>query len=103
MRPRTAHNDFMTVAAETGIPGVFLLTWFFITVLRGSVATDEKKTAFYTILAFLLLGMFNFPLYLPTSAFLAALSAGYLAGSGPPVRGGEHRGRVQIRRSPECH
>ena len=94
MRPRTAHNDFVTVAVETGIPGIFLLTWFFLTVLRGPVATDEKKTAFYTILAFLLLGMFNFPLYLPTSACLAALSAGYLAGGGTPVRGGEHRGRI---------
>ena len=92
MRPRTAHNDFLTVAAETGIPGIFLLTWFFITVLRSPRATDEQKTAFYTILAFLLLGMFNFPLYLPTSAFLAALSAGYLAGGGAPVRGSEHRG-----------
>ena len=94
MRPRTAHNDFITIAAETGIPGAFLLTWFFITVLRSPRATDEQKTAFYTILAFLLLGMFNFPLYLPTSAFLAVLSAGYLAGGGAPARGGEHRGRI---------
>ena len=103
MRPRTAHNDFLTIAAETGIPGAFLLTWFFITVLRSSRATDEQKTAFYTILAFLLLGMFNFPLYLPTSAFLATLSAGYLAGGRASVCGGQHRGRAQIRERHKRH
>ncbi len=73
-RPRTAHNDLLTLTSETGILGFLLLSGFVIVTLWRS-----KNELQYVVLAFLAQGVFNFPLYLPTAAFLAALCAGYIS------------------------
>jgi O-antigen ligase len=78
-RPNSAHNDFLTLVAETG-PGAFLLIAVFLLALRVNHAARNG------LIAFLVLGLVNFPLYLPTTAFLAAICAGYLASIGKPIR-----------------
>lgn len=75
VRPEKAHNDFLTVFAETGIPGVFLLGWFLLNVFKRA----EKSG--WVLLAFLGLGLFNFPLFNPATAFLAAVTCGHILNS----------------------
>ena len=70
-RPRSAHNDALTLLAETG-PGAVLLALVLL------VAVRERGPAHLGLLAFLLCGLFAFPLLVPASAFLAAVCCGYL-------------------------
>lgn len=71
-RPRTPHNDALTVMAETGIIGFLLLAFVF---LRAWLTQHPLR---YVVLAFLAIGLVNFPLYVVNTAYLCALVAGYL-------------------------
>lgn len=71
--PRTAHNDLLTVGFETGIIGLGLMASFLMMVLR-----KRNGACWYVVVSFLALGIFNFPAYIPTTVFLAALCAGFL-------------------------
>lgn len=71
-RPRTPHNDALTVLAENGIIGFLLLAFVF---LRSWLTSHPLR---YVVLAFLALGLANFPLYVVNTAYLCALVAGFL-------------------------
>ena len=75
-RPRTAHNDAMTVLAETGPIGLFLLAM--VLLRRGRFA--------WLIGGFFALGLFAFPLFQPVTGFLAFLVAGHCSRSLPVFR-----------------
>lgn len=79
--PRTAHNDLLTVSFETGIIGLGLMIAFLVMMLR-----KRDDVCWYVVISFLALGAFNFPAYIPTTVFLAALCAGFLCRTGPDVR-----------------
>ncbi len=73
-RPRFAHNDLLQIVFETGLVGGALIVAFFFMLLRFKVA--ER----YVLLAFLGVGAFSFPAYLPVTAFIAAIVCGHIAG-----------------------
>ena len=70
-RPRTAHNDLLTLTAETGIIGGIILVAILLLVIYRS-----RSPYRYALFAVLTLGAFNFPLYLPVTGFMAGLVAG---------------------------
>tara|TARA_Y100000310_G_scaffold216969_2_gene218048 strand:+ start:1418 stop:2617 length:1200 start_codon:yes stop_codon:yes gene_type:complete len=73
-RPRTAHNDFLTLTTETGIiGGAGIIVLLFMVIYRS------RSPYRYALFAILSLGAFNFPMYLPVTGFMAALVAGHLA------------------------
>jgi len=83
--PRTAHNDFLTMGVETGIVGLVLFLWFFMEVLK-----KRNGAPWYVVVSFLALGIFNFPAYVPTTLFMAALCAGFLCRDGDYLRYSRH-------------
>jgi hypothetical protein len=89
--PRTAHNDFLTMGVETGIVGLILLGWFFMEVLKR-----RDDVAWYVVVSFLALGVFNFPAYVPTTLFMAALCAGFLCRPRNDLRAGRHTRGLSI-------
>lgn len=74
-----AHNDLLQIAAETGI-GVFLFAAFLAFVAMGEGLTERL-----ILLAFMVIGLVGYPLYLPGTAFVAALVAGRLCRSWPDL------------------
>lgn len=69
--PEQAHNEFLTIAFETGIPGLALAIAFCL-MLIGPLNTTR------VILIGLLVEMcFAFPLRLPATAFLGLVAAGH--------------------------
>lgn len=78
IRPRTAHNESLTILAEFGLPGFACIAWILVSAFRRG----RNRAARYGLLALLGVGLSGFPLYIPTTAFLAVLFAGYLCGSG---------------------
>ena len=81
VRPRTAHSDILTTGFELGLPGLLLLGLLFTFALRS------REPAKYVVLAFGALGLFAFPLYVPHTAIMAALVAGYVCRGRRAVRG----------------
>lgn len=76
-----AHNEFLEVAFEVGVIGAGLLIAVFAYALRSS--DDVARAAFVSLLV-CCLG--SFPLHLPTTAYLAALLAGYLCADPRRIR-----------------
>ena len=72
-RPRTAHNDALTIAVELGLPGLALLSLILIRCL-----SVPKRRESYILVAFVGCGLTGFPLFNPTTGFLGALAAGRL-------------------------
>lgn len=91
IRPRTAHNDALTLLVSVGLVGLFLLAMFLKNVL------GRREPAAYVLVAFLLLGLFNFPLYSPATAFLAAVAAGHLCRDRRGLRVGDVAFRKPLR------
>lgn len=71
-RPAHAHNDWLELAYETGLPGALLASGFLVLVLCG-----KWRTEYFIVLAFVIEACFGFPLHYPATVFLAALAAGY--------------------------
>lgn len=87
-----AHNDLLQVLYETGVPGTLLLFGFFGYCLwRG--ALRERCV----LVAFLVIGCFGFPLFMPVTAFLAACAAGALCRDRAPVCGLFNFGQLRDR------
>lgn len=82
IRPRTAHNDMLTLGVEVGAIGLGLFLWFIREVLRR-----YEIAAFTVVVSVLALGLFSFPLFTPTTAFIGALAAGFLCRGGHHIRG----------------
>ena len=79
MRPRTPHSDLLTIGFELGIPGLaflFMLVW--------QLRRHEYSAV---ILSFILLGLFAFPLFVPSTALIVALVAGRICGDRQRIRG----------------
>ena len=73
VRPRTAHNDALTLTVETGLIGLALAGLFVVIVLYR-----PRSPGWYIFGGFLAIGLFNFPLFhTPATAFLAFLGAGH--------------------------
>lgn len=75
-----AHNDLLQIAAETGI-GVFLFCAFIAVCMFGSGLTERCVLA-----CFMVEGLVGYPLYMPATAFVAAIVAGRLCSDGVLVR-----------------
>lgn len=73
-RSETAHDDLLTLAVETGLPGVAAM------VGLGLLLARRRDPRAWALAAFVLLGLFAFPLYMPAQAFMAALLAGAVGG-----------------------
>lgn len=68
-----AHNDALQIAYELGIPGL-------VAGVSGSayILWSGPSAERMIVLAFLVEGLFDFPLYQPATGFLAALAAGHV-------------------------
>lgn len=71
-RPTNAHNDLLQILFELGVIGVILVIVFVILLLK--INKDEK----WILVTFLIIGCFDFPLYLPVSSCIAAMVCGFL-------------------------
>ena len=69
--PFEAHNDILQLIFELGI-GVIPLMLIMVILLK---VNDAYK---YSLFFFIVIGLFGFPFYMPVTAFMAALVAGYL-------------------------
>ncbi len=72
-RPSTAHSDLINLTYELG-PGVLFLLGLLVYAWRARPIRAEH----YVLVVFLTEGLVGFPLYLPATAFLAALVLGSL-------------------------
>lgn len=80
-RPDHAHNDFLEILYETGFIGAALIGAIVVFALvRGKSSADRA-----VLFAFLLEGLVGYPLFSPTTGFIAALLAGNLANGRYPV------------------
>lgn len=70
-RPRFAHNDLLQIIFEFGIGSIFLII-FMIGIL--SIKRNER----YILYAIGIISLFSFPFYIPSTAFMGCLVAGYI-------------------------
>ena len=71
IRPDHAHNDFLELAHELGVPGVALALAFCLGIFLGPFGWE--KLVFIALCA---MGLFAFPLHNPATAVLGLLAAG---------------------------
>ena len=92
MHPEYAHNDYLQLAFEYGLVAAIPLG-IFLLVLRQVSAPEWP-----ILVTFLFMGTFSFPLYMPVTAFIAALCTGRLARgwSSAWYRSGERRHGVVL-------
>jgi hypothetical protein len=81
LRWENAHNDPLQLTFELGIGGVILISLFAI-----RMAYAPRRPEFYALVAFVVEGLFGFPLYQPVTGVFAALCAGCLFGHCDPLR-----------------
>lgn len=79
-RPVHAHNDWLELAYDLGLPGILMLLGAFYCALRAE-GPDRL-----VLIAFITEGCLGFPLHFPATVFLAALVAGRLCGDRAPLR-----------------
>lgn len=72
-RPKQAHNDYLQVLFELGLPGLMMMLGFIYLTMK--INKNEK----YILIAFLIMACFSFPLYMPVSAFIFAIVAGHMS------------------------
>lgn len=72
-RAMYAHNDLLNIFFELGIIGVIL------TVIFIGLLLKEKCNEKYIICCFITLSLFSFPFYMPVSAFVLAIVAGFMS------------------------
>lgn len=92
-RPEHAHNEFINLAFETGIPGVILALGLCAALWRGAGMDGPES---WIALAILATSLFSFPLHLPVTGFVAAFVAGRLGAHGHSVRAGVRDRGAQI-------
>lgn len=91
-RPTHAHNDFLEIAYETGLPGILLFGALLAFALWGRWETERLM-----LLAFMTEAAFGFPLHFPATIFLAALCAGRLCAGRAVVVDCRDDGRAALR------
>lgn len=84
-----AHNDHLQIAAELGLPGIAILAWAALVILKGAwdiirsnLSSENRDIAVASLIAVTGLAInacFSFPMYHPTPPFLLAV---YLAAFG---------------------
>lgn len=72
-----AYNDLLTTALETGLAALLPAGIAAVALWRG-IVHDGDRAAYLVFAAWLGLGLVNYPLHAPASAFIGALVAGYL-------------------------
>lgn len=72
-RPIYAHNDTLNILFELGIIGAILAIIFIGLLMK------EKCNEKYIICCFITLSLFSFPFYMPVSAFVLAIVAGFVS------------------------
>lgn len=77
IHPVDAHNDLLQIVFELGIPGAIGFVGILACALRRT-----NRPEWPIIASFVFLSFFAFPLFVPISGFLLALSAGRVAGCG---------------------
>lgn len=80
-RPDHAHNDWLEAIYDLGLGSLVLVALAAIVWASG-----RAHRARFVALAFAVEAMFEFPLHMPVTAFIAALVAGHLCGAGPSLR-----------------
>jgi hypothetical protein len=86
------HNDLLEIWFETGFVGfTFALAWIAITLGSADNVSRGILTVFFAV------GMFAFPIHVPTALFLAALAAGHAARRGFVLWGNDHSKRFDLR------
>lgn len=85
-RPDHAHNEAINILAEMGIQGILVFG-----AMAAATVWRADRTWLPVLVAIAGIGMFSFPLSLPSTGFIAALVLGHLArnrlGSGRDVAG----------------
>lgn len=96
-REEDAHNDFLQIAYQYGVPGIAILCAVVGLALYGPLGPDR-----YLLLAFLAIAMFNFPLEIPLESCLGIIALArcwrsrYLLRFGGLLRRWAFRGRLAI-------
>lgn len=78
-RPAQAHNDFLQIAYEFGVPGLILFLALCVAAMRQGI---ERLV----LVVFFVEACFGFPFHVPVTAALAAVTAGHLCRVWVPVR-----------------
>ncbi len=86
-RPENAHNEFINLAFEVGVPGIMAAAILCLAAWCGGLQTERCIMA-----ALGAISIFGFPLHVPATGFMAAIVAGHLCGHGHRVRS-DIRGR----------
>jgi hypothetical protein len=81
-RPEFAHNDFLQLAFELGLPGA--AAFGAVGILAFTVQGHVRERA--VLGAIVVEAMFGFPLHMPATGFMGALVAGYVCRDGPYLR-----------------
>lgn len=76
-----AHNDYLQITFELGVVGAALWYGFIACCLAGPLRTES-----YILIAFCVMGIFAFPLFMPGTVLVAGLAAGCLLRDRLPVR-----------------
>lgn len=92
--PKTAHNDFLTLAVELGVLGIITYSSF---VALCFIRSDAR----YVLVAFLGVGLFSHPLFIPNTAAIAALACGDILRRWDIVRATNRLRRDTVRNSPK--
>jgi hypothetical protein len=95
-RPSNAHSDIINLTYELG-PGVLLVLGLLVYAFR----TRPIRAEHYVLIVFLTEGLVGFPLYIPSTAFLAALCVGSLCRDRPELRCALDALRVRVARGTE--
>jgi len=90
-RPENAHNDYLEIIYELGIPGAILLAY-----LIGIAWRSSRQPERYMFIGVLVVSAFGFPLHMPMGQFMAALIAGRLCGDWLPLRASLSLGRIRV-------
>lgn len=85
-RPAHAHNEALNLGFELGLIGLILAALFVLSLF------GPLTPARLVLIAFAVEASFAFPLHLPTTAFLALILAGHVAGGRGHVRAAPARG-----------
>lgn len=80
-RPEHAHNEFINLIFELGVPGVIAAFVMVGAAWRGGSALERSVMG-----AIAAISVFSFPLHLPVAGFLAALVAGRACARGRDLR-----------------
>jgi O-antigen ligase len=75
-RPEHLHNDFLEIAFEGGLPGIFVCIAFGTCLFAGARRHELARLVLIGIAAECFVG---FPLHMASTGFVAALCAGHLA------------------------